>query len=34
MGESEMQEQVVSIKNMVTGTQEKIAMADLANYNF
>lgn len=34
MGESEMQEQVVSIKNMVTGTQEKVAMADLANYNF
>ncbi|PWV48417.1 histidine--tRNA ligase [Chitinophaga sp. S165] len=34
MGESEMQEQVVSIKNMVTGTQEKIAMKDLVNYNF
>jgi histidyl-tRNA synthetase len=34
MGESEMQEQMVSVKNMVTGTQEKIAMADLANYNF
>ena len=34
MGESEVQEQVVSIKNMVTGTQEKVKMADLANYNF
>ena len=34
MGESEMQEQVVSIKNMVTGTQEKVAMKDLVNYNF
>ncbi|MCF6404003.1 histidine--tRNA ligase [Chitinophaga filiformis] len=34
MGESEVQEQVVSIKNMVTGTQEKVAMTDLVNYNF
>lgn len=34
MGESEMQEQVVSIKNMVTGTQEKVAMSELENYNF
>lgn len=34
MGESEVQEQVVSVKNMVTGTQEKVKMADLANYNF
>ncbi|SHM10797.1 histidine--tRNA ligase [Chitinophaga sp. CF418] len=34
MGESEVQEQVVSVKNMVTGTQEKVAMADLVNYNF
>lgn len=34
MGESEMQEQVVSIKNMVTGTQEKVAIKDLVNYNF
>jgi histidyl-tRNA synthetase len=34
MGESEMQEQVVSIKNMVTGTQEKVAMSELVNYNF
>jgi histidyl-tRNA synthetase len=34
MGESEMQEQVLSIKNMVTGTQEKVAMSELVNYNF
>lgn len=34
IGESEVQEQVVSVKNMVTGTQEKVKMADLANYNF
>jgi histidyl-tRNA synthetase len=34
MGESEINENVVSIKNMITGTQEKIAMADLGNYNF
>ncbi|UPK69357.1 histidine--tRNA ligase [Chitinophaga filiformis] len=34
MGESEVQEQVVSVKNMVTGTQEKVKMADLADYNF
>lgn len=34
MGESEVQEQVVSVKNMVTGTQEKVKMAELASYNF
>jgi len=34
MGESEVQEQTVSVKNMVTGTQEKVAMSELANYNF
>jgi len=34
MGDSEVQEEVVSVKNMVTGTQEKVKMVDLANYNF
>ncbi len=34
MGESEVKEGLVSIKNMVTGQQEKIAMTELANYQF
>lgn len=34
MGESEMTENVVSIKNMVTGTQEKVAIPELINYSF
>lgn len=34
MGESEVSEQMVSIKNMVTGTQEKVAMNELVNYAF
>lgn len=34
MGESEVKEGVLSIKNMVSGQQEKIAVADLANYSF
>jgi len=34
MGESEAKEGLVSIKNMVTGQQEKIAMTELANYQF
>ena len=34
MGESEVQEGLVSIKNMVTGQQEKIAMTELVNYQF
>lgn len=34
MGESEMAENMVSVKNMVTGTQEKIAVPELVNYQF
>ncbi|HJT72940.1 MAG TPA: histidine--tRNA ligase [Chitinophaga sp.] len=34
MGESEMAENMVSVKNMVTGTQEKIAIPELVNYQF
>jgi histidyl-tRNA synthetase len=34
MGESEVQEGVVSVKNMVTGQQDKIAFSELLNYQF
>lgn len=34
MGESEVKEGVLSVKNMVSGQQEKIAVAELANYSF
>ncbi|WP_202929090.1 histidine--tRNA ligase [Chitinophaga agri] len=34
MGESEVQEGVVSVKNMVTGQQDKVKMTELVNYQF
>jgi histidyl-tRNA synthetase len=34
MGESEVKENTLSVKNMVTGAQEKIAMSELASYQF
>lgn len=34
MGESEVQEGVVSVKNMVTGKQDKVTMEELANFQF
>lgn len=34
MGDNEIKENTMSIKNMITGTQEKIAISELSNFNF
>lgn len=34
IGESELLENVVSIKNMITGEQQKVAAADITNFDF
>ena len=34
IGESELQENVVSIKNMITGEQQRVAAADIMNFDF